>query len=1223
MTKSAKPCPPATTSFDLPRRAFRAVTFSASILFPVVLPIAVCTVALPAAHAQSDLSSLSGTITDPSGARVTKATVTITNEANGATRKTVTDTSGFYSIPSVAPGRYTIAVDAKGFEHLKSTGNNLDPALPTTANLRLTVGTEAQQVNVEASEATLDADTSTLGRVITSEQIENLPLNGRNPIYAALTKAGITSAPTSGITANSAATGSNLSTFNFSTGLGAIQINGGRERDNLITYDGAVAVRIRASGDSVGVVDNEAVQEVQVLATNYPAEYGRSIGGQIRITTRGGSNTFHGSLYEYLQNPDLNADSWVRKHNTTNNNNPAYPAALKTNFVAPFTYNQFGGAVSGPLDIPRVIPKGKVYFLYAEEFTVYPQTSTNPVTVPNPAFKTGDFSSLVSGASKHWIKDPQSPFASQPNSCVATAATAGPACFPGNIIPQNRLSPNGVGLLSIYPTPTPNFLLGTENLLQIAKYPAHQEVDTGNLDILPNEKNYIRFRLTHFFYHEDNPFSAAFNTVPRLYSRPNQTGSIDWVKTFSPKMINEVLVTASHDVARLSIDTSGQAYNGNGPAYSRSSYGINYPFLFPGTKDLPNKIPTVQFLSTSSITTMDGSTYPSHSQGQILDYSDTFTRIVGDHILKFGALYERSAENDDDQIAFSASNAGQTNNQNGQFDFSSSNPNGTGYDLADAALGLYYTYAEVGARNETPNRANLYEFFAEDSFKATPKLHIEYGLRYSSIHPYYSKYNNAGTFDPAYYTAGNAVQVNPTTGNPIAGTGNVYNGTVLWGNGFVNNAAQHVAAAQTSAYNSLFHNLPRGYVHVQKFLFQPRVGFAYAVDPKTVVRTGFGRYTNRQGVTDFAFDGGSPPLQQVASLSTGSVDNPGAGANGSYPLSSGSIDQNSPQPEAYIWNASVERELPLNTVAEVSYVGRHAIHQQYAANLNQLQPGTLTNPANKGINTNALRPYAGYGVINLVEQGDTAFYEGLQVDVNRRFSHGLGYGVAYTFASSRDCDSFQKQLIPNTFDPKAICGPSDYDVRQVLAVNAIYQIPFKSDNRILSEALAGWQLTQAYQFQTGAPFSVATSQDIAGVGAGSGAQLLNVEQGVSSKGNGKFSYSNTDSNQWFTPVDGSGNQIFTTPTAGTFTTQKNRNILRAPGQIYFNASLQKHFKLYENNQLTFRVDAFNFPNHPNWNAPDTTYVDQTVYGNTTSPTFGKVTQKNGQRSLQGSLRYSF
>jgi hypothetical protein len=445
---------------------------------------------------------------------------------------------------------------------------------------------------------------------------------------------------------------------------------------------------------------------------------------------------------------------------------------------------------------------------------------------------------------------------------------------------------------------------------------------------------------------------------------------------------------------------------------------------------------------------------------------------------------------------------------------------------------------------------------------------------------------------------------------------------VLWGNGFTSNAASHVVAAQSNAYNSLFHDLPRGYIHVQALLFQPRLGVAYSLNGKTVLRTGFGRYTNRQGVSDFVFAGGIPPLQQVASLSLGSVDNPGAGANGSYPLLSGDIDQQSPQPEAYIWNASVEREIGFGTVAEVSYVGRHALHQQYAANINQLPTGTLTNPANAGLNTNYLRPYKGYGPINLVKQGDTATYDGLQVNVTRRFSHGLGFNVAYTYASSRDCDSFQKQVVPNTFDIHGICGPSDYDIRQVLVPSAVYEIPFKGGNPLLREALGGWQLTQSYQFQTGAPFSVATTQDIAGVGAGSGSQLLQVTQGSMLKGNGRFSNSNTDGNYWFAPTTG-GTQNFTTPTPGTFTSQLNRNILRSPGQSYFNASLQKKFPIYESSNLNFRVDAFDFPNHPNWNSPDSTYVDQAAYGDTSSPTFGKVTQKNNQRSLQLSLRYSF
>ncbi|MGO4213607.1 hypothetical protein AB4043_22640 [Terriglobus sp. YAF25] len=572
---------------------------------------------------------------------------------------------------------------------------------------------------MNAQETSIQTDSTVLGRVITAKQAEMLPLSGRNPITLALLKAGVTS------------TSGNVSNFQFSTGLGGLNINGARERDNLVTYDGAVAVRVRASGDSVGVVDLENVQEVQVLASNYPAEYGRSVGGQVRIITHAGTDHFHGSLYEYLQNPVLNANTWVRNHASANFD-PTLPQSVKSNFVAPFTYNQFGFSVNGPAYIPHLLPKGKLFFLYSEAFVHYPATNTSPVTVPNPAFRNGDFSSVATH-----IRDPQA-------AGVCDAKNGGPACFPGNII--------------------------------------------RNLDIIPTEKDYIRFRLTHFYYYENNPFSATYDLVPRIFNRPNQTGSLDWVHTFNANTINEVLVTAAHGADRLSIDTSSGLYD-------RTKYGINYPFLFPAGKDLVNKIPTVQF-DSSAITTLDGSAYPSHSQGMVFDYADTFTRIIGNHTLRAGALYERSGQNDNDQISGQNSVPGQTNNQNGKFEFSSANPAGTGLDTADAALGLFQSYAEVGPRAETPYRANMYEFFAQDSWKLTSKLHVDYGMRYSIVRPFYSLWNNIGTFDPAFYSAANAVKID-NKGNPIAGSGDPLNGTVLFGSGFTDSAKKHVPLANT------------------------------------------------------------------------------------------------------------------------------------------------------------------------------------------------------------------------------------------------------------------------------------------------------------------------------------------------------------------------------------------------------------------------------------------
>jgi hypothetical protein len=309
-----------------------------------------------------------------------------------------------------------------------------------------------------------------------------------------------------------------------------------------------------------------------------------------------------------------------------------------------------------------------------------------------------------------------------------------------------------------------------------------------------------------------------------------------------------------------------------------------------------------------------------------------------------------------------------------------------------------------------------------------------------------------------------------------------------------------------------------------------------------------------------------------------------------------------------VWNASVERELPFNTVIGVAYVGRRGLHGQFQSNLNQAPIGSVQAAAAAKLNINSYRPYAGYGPITLVQQGSGSAYSGLQVDVNRRFQKGLSFGAAYTFAHATDCGSFQKNFLPNFNDPKYLCGTADYDIRQAITINSVAEIPFHSSNRFAREVLGGWQITQIYNFQTGVPLSVTTTTDIAGVGTGGGAQFYSVAPGASLGAPGAFSTGTSDQNFWFNPA------AWVAPAAGTFTPQHTRNVLRAPGVENFNAGLLKRFDTFEGQYFTFRFEAFDFPNHPNWSAPDT---------NPTSSTFGRVTSKTGQRSMQASLRYSF
>lgn len=286
------------------------------------------------AFAQSDNSSISGFVKDPSGSAVPNAKVVVRNEATSFERQITSNETGFYTATNIAPGYYTVTIEATGFKKFTKTRNKLEAALPLQVSAELQVGALTETVNVEATVAQLNTESSTVGKTVEQQQIQNLSLNGRNPLFLAMLKPGVRR-------------GSALTGFSYSLDSGGFTINGGRSQDSVITFDGAIGIRTRANGTSVGVADADTVQEVQVLTANYSAEYGRSGTGQIRMVTRSGSRDFHGSFYEFLRNNALDANSWGR------NRNPA------TNFTAPLKFNQFGFNVSGPVTIPKVFNKNR------------------------------------------------------------------------------------------------------------------------------------------------------------------------------------------------------------------------------------------------------------------------------------------------------------------------------------------------------------------------------------------------------------------------------------------------------------------------------------------------------------------------------------------------------------------------------------------------------------------------------------------------------------------------------------------------------------------------------------------------------------------------------------------------------------------------------------------------------------------------------------------------
>jgi hypothetical protein len=1120
------------------------------------------------ARAQSDNSSLSGSVTDVSGALVPDARVAVRNNATHAERSITTSESGTFTLTNLAPGDYSVRVEKAGFETTMLGDVHVDPNIGRRIEISMKVGSATTEVRVEAGANTVQTESSSVGQLITQEQVKNIQLNGRNPLYLAQMEPGV-------VRSNSmAALGFGLDN--------PLNVNGARSQESLQTFDGAPMVRTRSNGTSVGVADVDSTSQVQVLTTSYPAEYGRTSGGQIRMVPKSGSTDFHGSAFEYFRNNALNANTWQR-----NNSGLGRQA---------FRYNQFGWNFNGPIFVPGHFNTDhrKLFFLLGQEWVKYNHDDTSSATlkVPTPLMRTGNFSELLG----------QNIFYSSPVQIV-NPTTGVP--YPDNVIPSDQLSPNGIGLLNAYPAPnlTNN---PSSNWIDSALYTEKQRKDSIVVDFVPADAHHLRFSLLNYNYDDYEPHFGNFNTNPRIFHRPNQIGVFHYSWTISATMVNDAFVSGAADHVNINIDTSSGLYD-------RTKYGIDYPYLYgSATKVVPNKIPTIQL---SSFGTLDGGPYPSRSGGIVYDFGDTLTKVWGSHTLKFGGLWEYAGENNYDQISVDNTRPGTTNNQNGLFVFTDNRGGGATSKaaVANTALGLFDTYGEIGTRSYTLFRGNMFEGFGQDQWRVNPKLVLEYGIRYSVMMPYHALWGNQAFFSEKDYDPALAPTVNPSTGF-ITG-GDPLNGVVIPGSGFPSSAKGHVPDnILNGGYQRLFRGYGSGYSPTVYSNIQPRLGFAYQVSPGTVFRAGAGRYMQRLGISDTVHVGGNAPFQPASTVTRGSVDNPGGIGINATPLAFTSHAHTYPSPEAWGWNLTVEHEFQNLATFTLSYVGRRGYHLEQLANVNQLLPGTvLANPA--GTNPDALRPYKGYSTIIEAQNTGGSFYHAMQVNVKRRLTHGFLFGVAYTWSKSLDYGSSNGTNITNAYDNSIMFGPSDFDTRHVLVTNYVWNIPFAthSTNRLVRSSLGDWQFSGTIQAQSGRPPSGAISRNLdqAGVGPGSGNQYY-----VHTRSPGlPHKFGSAGNATWFEPG------VFQSAAVGTFAPRGSRNNVYGPGFQSFNAALQKGFHIipgHENHQLVFKAEAFNYTNHPNWDNPDV---------NPTSKTFGKVTNKGttyaSERQYQFSLRYAF
>jgi hypothetical protein len=913
-------------------------------------------------------------------------------------------------------------------------------------------------------------------------------------------------------------------------------INGSHTDTFSWNLDGADNKDNGGGGNNFVNINPDAIAEFKVLTTNYSAEYGYSAGAVINIAIRGGSKDFHGGAYEYLRNNDIQARAFN---------------ALTT---PELRYNNFGANLGGPIFVPKHFnrDRSKLFFFFGTDYKRLRQGAINTWTIPTPAQINGDFSSL---APSKWPKDP----------------TTG-APFPNGIIPRSDFSPNSYRLLENYPKP--NFTGAGGNFVfpTVAPLDTNQYVLKSDYNLSP--KNQLSVHWLHDYYD-----SLQNLTNLALYERhiPGTNTSAQWTYVANPTTVNVVQFTFTGNVIKEKVGIRPNPIFVSD--FTRAGEGVNYPLIY----NAANFIPSISLSGYNglSVTPLNFDNF-----NRIFDWKDDFSKSLGAHNLKAGVLIMRSRKNQDNVPAI-----------NGSFAFNTSAANTTGNVVADAVLGNFYTYTEAGSFRQGWYRFTQVEPYVQDDWKATGRLTLNIGFRWAYMQPQYSALQNTSTFLPQYFNPAQAPQIVPSTGAIVPNTGNPYNGLVLGGSGFPPEAQGRVPVTGNPQVTALFHNLPYGAMNTDWATWAPRLGFAYDLTGKssTVLRGGFGVFYERiEG--NFIFSAvNNPPFIQQSTVYNGNVENPAGATLQTFPATinnSHSLDMKVPR--TLNWSLGVQQKLTKDTMLDVAYVGSSAANLSFQEDINQLQPGTLQ--AHPGVNVNALRPYPGYADIYQYITGGNFIYNSLQVQLKKQMAGGGLFNVAYTWSSARTDDQSYNYQPMNSYNLRQDWGASNYNRKQILVFSYVYPLPFWRNGREwYKKGLGGWQISGVTLLQTGLPFNVGLSSDVAGTG------ISNQRPNVVADWTGPTKI------QYLNPA------AFAAPAPGTFG-NLGAYALFLPFWNNWDVALQKSFPITERVATAFRAEFFNFPNHLSY-----TGVSSTVG----SSTFGQVNGATDPRTMEFALRISF
>lgn len=1115
--------------------------------------------------------SITGTVVDKQRGVIVNAKVTATERDRRFSLVANSNEAGTFVFAQVPPGIYAIDVEAPGFKKYerKDVELNVNDRL-SIGDVVMEVGQVSEQIEVSAAIVQLQTESAERGSTLVAKQMENLAVNGRS--YLALT--GMVPGVVSTVSLATAGPG----------GLANISANGTRLNSNQLTINGISNVDTGSNGGANVTLSLDSIQEFKILTGVYQAEYGRSMGAQISAVTKTGTSDLHGSTYWFHRHDDLNANNWLSNRN-------GLPRQL-------FRFNDLGFTVGGPVYIPKVLPsRQKLFFFISQEYQrqLRPQ-GARQITVPTALERTGDFSKSVD----------------QNNTPITILDPTTGQPFAGGIIPASRQYGPGMKLLNLLPAPNSSPSVKTYNYQsQVSdQYPRRE--DLYRIDYNLSSK----VRVFGHYINNNNTYESQYGSFvlgsntplsPIQYANPGWSWAVGSTYIFTPTMTNEFNIGGSHNSILIDETTN---------AYTRAASAVGLNLLYPSAVQR-DYIPNVNFggsrLSLSP--TFGTGNAPFINYNTTIDITDNVSKIVGKHVLKFGTFLQRSWK---DQTSFG--------NFNGNYNFgdNSANPYDTRYGFSNAALGVYNTFSQAANAINGQYRYWNVEFFAQDTWKITNRLTLDYGIRAAYYQPQYDQSLQAATFilsafdakqQPRLYVPqmvnGVRSAYDPTTktvlpaayiGYIVPGTGSITNG-IQQGNGSVGKYLQGTRPLQ----------------------WGPRIGIAYDLTGKGkyILRTGAGVYYDRfQGNRVFDFVR-NPPLGIEPLLNFGYAAQIDPKSAVLSPPTLYAADPVGKIPTVYNYQFGIQSKLMSNVTLDLAYVGAQFRHLQDNRNLNPVpygatfQPGnqdpTLSSTAllgNSALPANFLRPMIGFGSITLYESSSTGNYNSFQAQLQRRVASAL-FGISYTWGKNLTTAPGDTNAVRvDQYTRAAYYGPSSNDRRQNFALNYVYDLPtMKQSSRVVKGFLGGWQLSGNVVMMTGTPFTPGVS--ISGVGSANLTGSTTEGARIGLVGN-----PNTGSDDPYNRISAAA---FIPPRPGSLGLESGVFYLTGPGINNFNTSLQKSISIKEKVRMQFRVDSFNTFNHTQFSGLNSTlnYASITATTPNNLPTSGSTFNLNGFGTVNG------